>query len=668
MKKKGETKGGMSFKVKLTILLVAVIIIPVLTTGAIAYMSSKNILESDLEENAVVIGNTISGTLDTFVTDNEQNIEMLSNNFNVTDILYKPLEEHIYLYNLLEEFQKSHPNVLNVYLGTRDKQMFMYPQSTLPDGFDPASRPWYQNAVNSGKIIWTDPYVDEGTKQLVVTVAKPVYSTRGDLTGVVGADISLDTLSEFISNAKIGSEGYFYLADIKGTVLAHKDAALINNPVPVKEILDGIMAGTTESIHYEYDNDKRFGNIIRNEKVGWNIISSISYKEVSDETTSILRTIGISAIFIIILGIIAALLVSNPISRALRNVVDNLKKISQGDLTARSNVGSRDEFGILASSLNLMSEELGSLMRNIKGMAQEISSASDTLASTSEETSASNQEVARAVDEVAGAANDQAKGTEEGLLKMNELSDSIEGVSGAIDNMRKLLEEVAELNSNGTNTVKLLIQRSEDNSNSAQNVSLAISEMDNQTKQIGFIIDTIGQIAEQTNLLALNASIEAARAGEAGKGFSVVAEEIRKLAEQSSGAANQIRSLITGIKDKSKNAVDSMTTAKEAIDGQTKAVEDTKRIFGDITKSIMDVNDEIDSIVELNKVMVNKKEEISAVVEGISATAEETAASTEEISASAQQQIAAIEEVANTAGDLSELALKLNNAVDKFKI
>ncbi len=668
MKKKGENQNGMSFKLKLTILLVSVIILPVLTTGAIAYISSKNILENDLENNAVAIGNTISGTLDTFITNNEQNIEMLSNNFNVTDILYKPLEEHIYLYNLLEEFQQSHPNILTIYVGTSDKQMFMYPETTLPAGFDPTVRPWYQDAVNKNKLIWTAPYVDDGTGQLVVTVAKPVYSTKGDLTGVVGADISLDTLSEFISMTKVGSEGYFYLADTKGIVLAHKDATLINNPVPAKEILDGIMAGTKESIHYEFNNDKRFCNIIHNQKVGWNIISSISYTEVSSESTSILRTIGISAIFIIFLGIVAALLVSNPISRALRNVVDNLKKISQGDLTARSNVSSRDEFGVLASSLNLMSEELGRLMKNIKGMAQEISTASDTLASTSEETSASNEEVAKAVDEVAGAANDQAKGTEEGLLKMNELSESIEGVSGAIDNMRKRLEEVMGLNSNGTNTVKLLIQRAEDNNNASKNVSSVISEMDNQTKQIGFIIDTIGQIAEQTNLLALNASIEAARAGEAGRGFSVVAEEIRKLAEQSSGAANQIRSLITGIQDKSKNAVDSMAAAKEAIDGQTKAVEDTERIFGDITKSIMDVNGEIDSIVELNKVMVNKKDEISAVVESISATAEETAASTEEISASAQQQIAAIEEVANTAGDLSELALKLNNAVDKFII
>lgn len=668
MKRNNTKLKGMSFRTKLTIILISVIIIPVLIVGTFAYNGSRNILIDEFHTNSRMIGDKMNETLNTFTTGNEQNIEMLSNNFNVTDIIYKPVEEHIYLYNLLENFQESHPDILNVYVGTRDKRMFVYPALDLPPDFDPTLRPWYQDAIAAGNIIWTAPYVDQGTGKLVITVAKPVNSSNGDLTGVIGADISLDTLSEFISGTKLGSDGYFFLTNHEGVVLAHKDGSLINKPVPVKEILDGITGNKTDSIDYEYNNDKKFANIIKNQKLGWNIIGTISYSEISKDTSSILRTIVISEIFVIILAIIIALLVSNPITKALGIIVDNLKKIGDGDLTARAEVGSKDEIGMLASTLNLMGAELGTLMKNIKGMAAEIASASDTLASTSEETTASNEEIARTIDEVAGAANEQAKGTEEGLGKANQLSESIQRVSDSIGKMKNELKNMVKLNINGNSTIKLLIEKTDDNNNASSRVEEVISEVDNQTKQIGFIIDTIGQIAQQTNLLALNASIEAARAGEAGRGFSVVAEEIRKLAEQSSGAADQIRNLIKGIQDKSKNAVDSVGTAKEAIEAQTKAVSETEKIFADITDSIKSVNQEINSIVELNSNMVRKKEEIISVVEGISATAQQTAASTQEISASTQQQLAAVEEVANTASDLSGLALKLSGAVERFKL
>lgn len=667
--KKGE-KGlrGMSFGRKLTFIFVLAIIIPVMLVGSIAYTGSYRTLTKGLMENSVTLGITMNTTLNNFIISNEQNLEMASNNLNAKDIIYKPEFEHIYLYNMLEEFQKSHPDVLNVYIGTNDKRMFVYPKAELPAGFDPTSTAWYKSAIKENKIIWTPPYVDTATGKVVVTAAKPVFSTTGELTGVFGIDISLETLSQFISETKLGKNGYFFLTSSDGTILAHKDASLLNKPVPVQEIMDRIKGNTKESIDYKYNGENKNANIVKNEKIGWNIIGTMDYEEIKEDSRNILYIIGIAALLIAGLGAAVSLFLSRSITKPITTLSEDLEKIGDGDFTVRANIKSKDEFGMLASTLNGMVEDLGALMKTIKGMSEEIATASDTLASTSEETNAVTEEIARTIDEVAGATNDQAKGTETGLVKANELSDSIQKVSNAIEKMKNEIADAIKLNTNGTDTVKLLIEKTEDNNKASLKVADVISEVDNRTAQIGFIIDTIGQIAQQTNLLALNASIEAARAGEAGRGFSVVADEIRKLAEQSSTAASQIRDLITGIQEQAKNAVSTMETAKEVTVVQSGAVLETERIFADITNSIAAVNRGIEAIISLNGSMVGKKDEIISVVENISASAQQTAASTQEISASTQQQLGAVEEVANTAGELSGLAEKLNNAIEKFRV
>lgn len=659
---------GMSFKVKLSLILISVIILPVILVGVASYQGAKNILTRDFKSNSRVIAEKMNETLSTFITNHEQNLELVSNNSNVTEIKSMPPEDHVYLKDLLKDTHDSHPDILNTFYGLNDKTMFLYPEAQLGADYDPRIRIWYTMAAEKKSMVWTDPYVDAGTGKVVVSVTKPVNDSKGEFTGVIGADISLETLSEFVSKTKIGTSGYFFITDKNGIVLAHPDANLVNKPIENKAILTAIANNTNAGFNFKEGKGLRYANILTNEKVGWKIVGVISYSEINAKTSSIFITILVAAIVVILVGLFVALLVSTPITRSLATIVNSLKQIGSGDLTAKAYVKSKDEFGVLAHELNTMSGGINDLMKQIHGIASNIANASDTLAATSEETSASTEEIAKTVDEVAGATNDQAKSTEEALLKVNQLSDSIQRVSDAIDNMRREIEEAIKLNFSGNQTVKLLTEKTLENNKASNRVSEVISEVDNRTKEIGFIIETIGQIAQQTNLLALNASIEAARAGEAGKGFSVVADEIRKLAEQSSGAANQIRDLITGIQSQAKNAVDSMQTSKETNAVQSEAVSQTEKIFNDITNSINTINREIDSILKLNSSMVTKKEEIVSVVENISATSEETAASAQEISASTQQQHAAVEEVANTASELNGMAVQLNSSVERFKL
>lgn len=668
MKKIKEGEGNISIKFKLILLLVSLIIIPISVLGLTSYNSAKNVLSSELKKNSMQIAERLNSSIETFLISNEENINMLSKNANIEDALYKNEEELKYLYGVLQNYKEAHSDVMNVYLATYNKKLFIFPDAKLPEGFDPTSRPWYQQAIKEGKTIWTEPYIDQVSGKLTVTVAKPVKRSTGEFTGVVAADISLDTLLNIVNITKLGDKGYFFIADKKGTIVAHRDKSLVNKEIPVKNLLDEVSKNSSGIIDYSYEGESKFAILANNKRIGWNIIGVMDYSEISNNLSIIIKVVATVGVIISILGAIIGILASRPITQSLANLVEDMRRIGAGDLTVRSNVKSRDEIGTLASTLNLMAEDLGDLMKNITSISIEVNKASDTLAATAEETNSATEEIAKIIGEVAGTTFDQAKSTDVGLQKTNELSNSIQSVANAINHAKEIFNEANNLNYKGINTVKLLTEKTEETNKASQEVSDVVTEVDNTTNKIGSIIDTISQIAQQTNLLALNASIEAARAGEAGRGFAVVADEIRKLAEQSGTAARQIRDLIIGIQEQSKNAVRTMEGTKEVVIGQANVVVETEQIFKEITDTITGINDEIVRILGLNEGMIHKKNEIVLVMEDISASAQQTSAAVQETSASTEEQVAAFEEVTRTADELNQLAVKLNSEIEKFKV
>lgn len=668
--KRNETKKiKISIGARLVSMIVVLLSISIISLGAVSYNHSKTEMTNQFIRNSEIISDKLNQSLDSFLTNNEQNLEMLSNNFNVTDILSMPSEEYIYLNNALKEYQAAHPDVQTVYLGTHTKQMFLYPAVGLPADFDPTSRPWYQDAVKAGKMIWTPPYVDVGTGKVVITVAKPVKSSTGELTGVVGADISLDTFMKIVQETKLGKEGYFIIVDDKGKAVYHKDSSQIGKTIPVKELQDFLAKGQDGTIEYTYNGVKKAAIVDHNARTNWTIVGSFSESEINDSAAKIIRATVIAGIIIGILAILMGTLATRVlITKSLASLVKDLQSIGDGNFKVRCKVKSNNEIGELASTINHMVEQLSNMMKNVMNISSSVASSSDSLAATAQQTNASTEEVVRAIGEVTEAANDQARGSDTGLQKTTELADSIQMVAASIEKMSDEFSAANELNQKGIDTVKLLTEKTEESNKSSQEVGKVIFEVDSSTKKIGAIIGTIGQIASQTNLLALNASIEAARAGDAGRGFAVVADEIRKLAEQSSQAAEQISALIQNIQAQSKVAVDTMEGAKHVVIDQGRAVKETEEVFMRISRAIDMINSGIATINSQNHSMLEKKNVITAVMENIASASQQTAASTEEISASTEEQLAIVAEISRTAEDLNALAQKLNNEIKKFEI
>lgn len=663
-----KQKKFFSISKKLIILLVVLILLPTISSGFISYQTASNITE---EQIRVAANESISGikeNLTNFIRLQEENINILSQNMDFKEILSKQSDEMVYVYDALKGFKEGHKDILSIYIGLKNKGMHLYPEQKLPSGFDPTSRPWYQSAAKENKITWSDPYVDTGTGKLIVTVSIPVTNKNKELIGVLGADISLEHMSEFISGSKIGTKGYVILLDNKGVVLAHPDSSLLGKEIPIPELLEAVKANEKGSKDYIYNQSKKCAFYGTLGYTGWKILGTFEYSEITAYTNSILVRTIVSAVIIVLIAIILGIFASRPMLQSIKVLSEDMLKIGNGDFTIRSNVKSSDEIGILAQTVNKMAEELGDLMRKIKATSMSVATSADSLAASSEETTASTEEISRTVVEIANATEDQAKSTENGLVKTTELAQNLQGISDGISEISSVATYSNTLNEKGLEIMEDLMEKTKENGIAAVQVTEVITEVDQSSQKIGVILGTISSIADQTNLLALNASIEAARAGEQGRGFAVVADEIRKLADQSSNATKNIRILVSEIQTKSQNAVATMKQVNPTVEAQGIAVTATQAIFNDISDTIFKLMEEVSGITDLNENMVKSKNDILSIMENISASAEQTSASTQQVAASAQEQLAGMEEVAKTAEQLNILAHDLNNEVMKFKV
>ncbi|MCI2256406.1 methyl-accepting chemotaxis protein [Domibacillus sp. PGB-M46] len=411
----------------------------------------------------------------------------------------------------------------------------------------------------------------------------------------------------------------------------------------------------------------------------WNTANTLqekqtaSMEEGSRSNTTLVNEVSQTILLLSIVSFILALLIGTFITRMITKPISALARgaesIASGDLTGEDiQVRYRDEIGRLTASFNQMKASL-------QGVIQQVSANAEQVAATSEELSASAEETSKATEQISMAVQDVAIGSEKQAASTSETAQAVEEISAGMHQAAASIQAVADLtvmanekaamgNAAVTQTVEQmnLVQQS-----TAQS-SEVVNALGEKSKEIGQIVEFITEIASQTNLLALNAAIEAARAGEQGKGFAVVADEVRKLAEQSANAAGDIRELITEIQREAERAVRSIYAGTEVVGEGISLVARTGEAFQDITASIQQVTDEsqqVSAIVE----QVNASSQTTAkMIKGVSEISEQAAGNIQNVAASAEEQNAAMEEVSASAEALSRMAQELRETISKFKV
>lgn len=391
--------------------------------------------------------------------------------------------------------------------------------------------------------------------------------------------------------------------------------------------------------------------------------------DTSAVVTKVKTTLVVVSVVSIILAALIGVVISRLISRPLIALAKGAERIADGELNHEDiSVKNQDEIGDLASSFNRMKHNLRNLISQVGFNTDQVAATAEELAANAEQTGRATEQITISMQEAAAGAERQVTGAQAANETVGEISQGMNQAELSIRSVTNLTLEANEQASQGNNVVTEAIQQMNRVQQSVGESAQVVEALSMKSKDIGKIVQWITEIASQTNLLALNASIEAARAGEQGRGFAVVAAEVRKLAEQTGEAANQVRDLIVEIQAESMKAVQSINEGAEVFQEGIRQVDRTGEVFEEILSSIQQVSSEareVSAIIEQVNAGANRMVE---TMENIALIAEQSSANTQNVAASAEEQNASMEEVASSSEALSKMAQELQTLISKFKV
>jgi len=400
-----------------------------------------------------------------------------------------------------------------------------------------------------------------------------------------------------------------------------------------------------------------------------NNLQELQLEEMNAGQAAAIRNLIIALIIAVVIGAVIAFFITRSITKPVNLGVEFAGEIAAGNLAAdKIDVDSNDEIGILAKALNSMQDQLRNVIKNVSEIANNLAASSEELSASGQEVATAAQQVGQSIQQVASGAEEQSAQVEEANSRINELIEQINDVTYMSDEMDEQADNVMNNIKKGNSSLDNSVHQIEDVKNNSNEVSNTINNLGGLSNQIGEIVQLINDIAAQTNLLALNAAIEAARAGEAGRGFSVVADEIRQLAEESEDATNQIGSLVKEIQNGVGNAVDKMDETEEVVDGSVSAIKATGESFGEINSAAVNLRELIENISSKARFVGNSSQEVETTVKEIASVSQEAASNSEEVAAASEEQSASTEEIVNAADELANMAGELTNAVNRFRL
>ncbi len=398
---------------------------------------------------------------------------------------------------------------------------------------------------------------------------------------------------------------------------------------------------------------------------------AVTRARISQQFKQMIIMFAVAVVIVLLLTFFVSLFFGKRLTRGIQRVEGNLRKTAEGDLSYEIDprlTCRADEIGNIARSLEGVKDSLAGMIGNISESGGQLKSSSEKFSEKFRDITNSIQNVNTAIEELALGATSQASETETVNSKIAELGDVIEIEKQDVKKLEESVSTMMECSSGASESIELLNKITEVTIKAIGTVYEQTNRNNESAENINKAVEIIKGLAEQTNLLSLNASIEAARAGEAGKGFAVVAEEIRNLAEESAGNAQEIEGIVKDLTGNIAVSVDNMQVVSKNVEEQMSRLKDTQEAFSLLYQEIRLVEDVSKEIGSQTGVLASLKQLVADSVNNLASIVEENAASTEETSASMQLVAEGIEECSRDTQDLVELSERQNEETMKFKL
>ncbi|WP_312634249.1 methyl-accepting chemotaxis protein [Oscillibacter sp.] len=659
------------------IVLAAMVIVCVVTST----MASRDMRQS--EDRIVQLSNqtsvsNVSNYLLKYITIAQQMaldqnvVELMQSGSTVENMKDSPYYSGAFtmLSNLM---QNESENIMSAYISSADTNLAFDGKDWFPDDFDLKSRSYWfseQSDIDSGYII-TEPYLDPHTNNIVTTISVPVYGLTGDILGVTAIDIQITTICDMVVNAQTSFKtGSQMMISRGGAILAHPSQDLLMQGLDSagysQEMLDELSIPTGNAFQYSENGEDAFAVIGQESQSKFLIVTSVPQKEYQEAASQLVLVNAATYLIAIIIVILIILLIAKSISKPLKRLTAITDDLAAGNLDVSIDVHSKDEVGRLAASMQSLVTRLREYIAYISETSElleqighgnldlkfknsydgDFAIIKNALVKTSamlnkmltELRDVSNNVSSHAL-QVSNGSQTLAQGATEQASSVEELSAMVTTVASGITENATNAVQASSLSKEAESSLVESNQHMKKMANSMEHINSASLEIQN-------IIKVIDNIAFQTNLLALNAAVEAARAGEAGKGFSVVADEVRNLAQQSTEAAKSTAELIeTAVAAVKEGAEISAATEKSMKDASHQAAEAMKMM-----QAISEETEKQSVSVEQIRVGIDQ---ISTVVQVNAATAEESAASSHELLNYAEHQLELIS-VFHLSGEVSD--------------
>lgn len=522
-----------------------------------------------------------------------------------------------------------------------------------------------------GKTFFSDVYISTSTQAPCVTIYTPIKDKSGEIVGLMSADISLSSIQETVNSAKIGNTGYIDVVDKQGVLIAHpdKDRVLKKESVAdlgyIAKALNGESGSMTTTATNGVEALTVFAPIA---KYNWAIAAYMPTKEIWG---TIIASLWVNVLLILLAVIaagITAFFIGRSISRPLQELAANAGDLAQGDLTVTITAKGALEINQLSKSLNKMQDNFKQIINNIVITSEQVAASSEQLMSGAEQSAQAVDQVADSITEVAGATEKQLLAVNQATTIVTNISSSIQHIAEQANMVSATSDRTATIAQEGGSAVNTAVEQMHHIESTVISSAQVVTVLGERSKEIGQIVDTIAGIAGQTNLLALNAAIEAARAGEQGRGFAVVADEVRRLAEQSQDAAKQIAKLISSIQTETDKAVQAMNNGTQEVKIGTEVVNNAGQAFHNINTSVEEMSGQVREISGAIQQIASGSQRVVTTMQDIDSISKDTALQTQTVSAATEEQAASMEEISHASQTLANMATELQSAIHKFKM